>query len=69
MEAPIVKPNPKPTIYIPVSDQAAEEKERLRRMMGVVYPEHGTPSAEDILVPRQLGQLLHHQVSGLGGLI
>lgn len=46
----IAKPKPKATIYILTSDQAAQEKERLSKFMGFIYPGHGKPSGEDMII-------------------
>lgn len=39
----------KPVAFIMLSDQAAEERSKLAKIMGVVYPGHGEPSVEDMI--------------------
>lgn len=34
---------------IPTSDQAMDERGKLRKIMGVVYPGHGSPSVNNII--------------------
>lgn len=44
---PMFKPKEKPLVYIPTSDHTAEERDKLRKVMGVIYPVMALP--QDII--------------------
>lgn len=45
----VFKPKEKPIIYIPTSDHAVEERDKLTKMVWVIYPSHGSPQPQNII--------------------